>query len=221
MRQAASSWLSAEIMKARFLALAFSFVLFGSATVLTAAEDARFSRTLNSETSAALGLSQLTSDQTAVLDALIRRDIANLARLRPSEPRAARFSQRISADERANAGLTTLSETQLAQLDEQVQRFAAPPPSNASVASGQGSSGALIQAKTLRRPPEIHGSVSLMYGVGSGGYSERGGAMFLTYEDPASGLALGVGYSEVRTKGGRFWRDCGTGLYDSPWSSWR
>jgi hypothetical protein len=60
----------------------------------------------------------------------------------------------------------------------------------------------------LRRAPEIHGSITLLYGQGSDGYSERGGAMVLTYDDP-SGISLAVGYSEIRTKGGHghYYRD--------------
>ena len=63
-----------------------------------------------------------------------------------------------------------------------------------------------IADETLRRAPEIHGMISLTFGMGSGGYSERGGAMVLTYDDP-SGISLAVGYSEIRTKGGYFLRD--------------
>jgi len=48
----------------------------------------------------------------------------------------------------------------------------------------------------------IHGSFSLSYGVGSGGYSEKSGSMVLTLEDPAKGFSLSVGYSETHTKGG-------------------
>ena len=65
---------------------------------------------------------------------------------------------------------------------------------------------ARITAKKLQRGPEIHGSITLLYGQGSGGYSERGGSMVLTYEDP-SGISLAVGYSEIKTEGGHFYRD--------------
>jgi hypothetical protein len=53
-----------------------------------------------------------------------------------------------------------------------------------------------------KKEREIHGSFSLSYGVGSGGYSEKSGSMVLTMEDPAKGYSVSVGYTETHTKGG-------------------
>ena len=192
-------------------------VLAGS---LRAADDARFTRTLNGEDFTAAGLNLLSSDQIAVLDALVRRDASKLATMRPSQPRPDRFSDRITADEQKNAGLGSLNGEQLKRLDEKVQQFVSPaPPVQIGATSGELSGSSSIQSAKLRRELEVHGSVSLMYGVGSHGYSEKGGAMVLSVEDPVSGLALAVGYSEVRTSGGRFLSRCGPG-YGTPFA-WR
>jgi hypothetical protein len=197
--------------------LAFCSCLLASITASFASDDVRLSRTLIPSEYAESGLKQLTSDQIAILDALVRRDTAASLRGRPAgETRAVRFSERLTADERKNAGLTLLSESELVKLDEYVARLTAPADSpSGSFAAGQSTYRPAISAKTLRRAPEIHGMISLMYGQGSGGYSERGGAMVLTYDDP-SGISLAVGYSEIRTKGGNgyYLRDYRDRYYD-------
>jgi len=86
-----------------------------------------------------------------------------------------------------------------------VARLIEPASSPTGFSDGQ-SSRARITTMTLRRQPEIHGSISLMYGAGSGGYNEYGGAVTLSYEDP-NGFALAVGYSEIRSNGGYYYRD--------------
>ncbi len=209
------------LFSARKLSLLFSCLALLAARV-HAADDIRLSRTLVPDEFAAAGLAQLSSDQIAVLDALVRRDIADSQRVtRTKETRAARFSERLTADERKNAGLTVLAPEQVAQLDNFVARLTSPEAGGNGqfVSSGAGRT-EVFTDRTLRRAPEIHGSFSLMYGVGSGGYSERGGAMTLSYEDP-SGLSIAVGYSEVHSKGG-FYRDyCRNGFRDrfgvNPW----
>ena len=168
---------------------------------VSAVEDLRLSQTLLPDERVASGIVTLTSDQVAILDALVRRDIANS---RGTAPRAALFSDRLTADERRNAGLTQLTANQLSRLDSYVARLLVPIP-NFSAGDGPVRNSAWT-AKSLKRAPEIHGMISLMYGVGSDGYSERGGSMVLSYDDP-SGISLLVGYSEVRTKGGNFYRD--------------
>jgi len=175
------------------------------------AEDIRLTKSLAPAEFTDAGLQQLSSDQTAILDALVRRDLAISLKV-TREPRAARFSQRLTADERKNSGLSLLSEAQLARLDEYVARLVTPPSSGSGLSSSGGRSGEVVTSTTLRRAPEIHGMISLMYGAGSGGYSERGGAMVLTYDDP-SGVSLAVGYSEIRTKGGSYYRDCRDRFY--------
>jgi hypothetical protein len=183
-------------------------------TTASYSSDLRLSRTLIPDEYADAGLKQLTSDQVGILDALVRRDIeASKRTVSSKEPRAERFSERLTSDERNNAGLTSLSESQLEKLDNYVARLTAPVGSMiGSFATGE-TNGPYVSVKTLKRAPEIHGAVSLMYGVGSGGYSERGGAMVLTYDDP-SGISVAFAYSEIRTKGGSYYRHCDEGFHD-------
>jgi hypothetical protein len=207
-------------MRLRPFAIFVVTLLLALAGSLRAADDARFTRTLSGEDFTAAGLNLLNSDQIAILDALVRRDATKLANMRPSQPRPDRFSDRITADERTNAGLGALNNEQLKLLDEKVQQFVSPaPPVQFGATSGGSMSSSSVQSAKFRRELEVHGSVSLMYGVGSHGYTEKGGAMVLSVEDPVSGLALAVGYSEVHTSGGRFLSRCGPG-YGVPFA-WR
>lgn len=184
-----------------------SLLAFVSTSSASESEDVRLSRTLIPSEYADAGLKELSSDQVAIIDALVRRDTAAVRRTSGDTTRPARFSERLSVDERNNAGLSLLSESELEALDRYVARLTAPIDSpSGSFAAGRPFRSPFIADKTLRRAPEIHGMISLMYGVGKGGYSERGGAMVLTYDDP-SGISLAVGYSEIRTKGGYFLRD--------------
>lgn len=191
-------------MKSRtFLALA-ALAFAALFTVTSRAEERRFSATLNPAESTQSGLSHLNSDQVAVLDALVRNDI-NTAEFQ-RQPRPELFSQRLSDNERRNAGFALLTTAELAQLDASVARFAQP------VANDSGPSTVLNSPTRDRdrsptefqykRKPEIHGSVTLMVAGGSGGYSAYGGAIDLTYFDPAHNFAISVGYSEVHSSGG-------------------
>ena len=175
--------------------------------VALAQGDVRFSNTLNGEERAAAGLTRLSSDEVAVIDALVRRDTtARGATANDEKP--ATFSQRLTARERETAGLQKLAEKELPQLDAFVNRY-----QNAKL------------ARTLLAPPtylarhsrltpteakkarEIHGSFSLSYGIGSGGYEEKSGSMVLTMDDPARRYSISIGYSESHVKGGHVYRD--------------
>jgi len=188
------------------------FVVFaaGFAPASRASDDARFSKTLAFADFAQTGLARLNSDQLAALDALVRRDLV-AAEFVTKTPRAARFSQRLSADERRVAGLTLLSEPELAQLDLQVERLMPAPRSSTTTPYTTGGTNA-VPSVTLRRAPEIHGEVTLLYGAGSGGFSEMGGSLVVSVEDPAHHMAIAVGYSELHTKGGYLRRDCRDGF---------
>ncbi len=189
----------------------FAFALLLAAPLLlpcarAAGEDSRFSTTINAADRAAAGLPKLSSDQVAVIDALVRRETGRVAANAASRtPEAgATFSQRLNTDERRAAGLASLSPAELAQLDALIERqqtarlartLLAPP---AFLTRPQ-----RIVATEKKTEREIHGSFSLSYGVGSGGYSEKSGSMNFIFEDPARGLTINVGYSETHTKGGR------------------
>jgi hypothetical protein len=190
-------------MKARplFFACAFAAMLLAAPGRVLAGN---FSKSVTADETASAGLAQLSSDQLGALDALVRRDLALAANTPPAAPRPARFSARLSESERRSAGLTLLTAAKLEQLDTLVKRFAsAPPPplTSPSATVGDKTEANGPQTVSWRRKPEIHGMVSLMYGVGSHGYSERGGATVLTYDDPNRNFSVAVGYSQFRTTG--------------------
>jgi hypothetical protein len=171
--------------------------------------DLRFSVALDPADKAACGLARLTSDQVAVLDALVRRDTVRLGAPVASSPPekdaapAAAFSQRLTSDEQRTAGLGSLNAGERSRLDAAVDRFQnarlarslLAPPSYAPRREP-------IVATERRKEREIHGSFSLSYGVGSGGYREKSGSMVLHLDDPAKGYAISIGYTETHTKGG-------------------
>jgi hypothetical protein len=165
----------------------------------------RFSQSLSTADRATAGLERLSSDQIAVIDALVRRDITAQATPRriDAPATAARFSQRLSADERRNAGFALLTEEELTRLDAFVERNSAPilartllaPPTFVPL-----SIRARVAETVKPTAPEIHGSFTFGLGFGKG-YSERFGGVTLTYEDPARNLAVSFSYSETHVKG--------------------
>ena len=174
--------------------------------------DVRFSQTLSAEDRTAAGLPRLSSDEVAVIDALVRRDTGTRAGTAANDQASATFSQRLSADERRAAGLAKLSAVELPKLDAFVARHQSArlarsllaPPSYVTRPSR-------VTPTETKKGREIHGSYSLSFGFGSGGYSEKSGSMMLTLEDPERGYSISVGYSETHTKGGYIYRDP---LYD-------
>jgi hypothetical protein len=171
------------------------------------AQDVRFSNTLNAEERAASGLTRLTSDEVAVIDALVRRDTTSRMGSINADT-AARFSGRLTAGERQAAGFQKLKNEELPQLDGLIDRF-----QNAKLARSLLSPPTYL-ARASRVVPteakkgrEIHGSFSLSYGMGSGGYSEKTGSMVLTMDDPERRYSISIGYSESHIKGGHVYRD--------------
>jgi hypothetical protein len=191
-------------MKRRMLLLAAALLAAALAATVRATDLTRFSQVLTAEQRAATGLDQLTSDQLAVLDALVRRDDAYAVPSTAAHPRPARFSQRLNADERRNAGLARLSAEELARLDALVEQRV--PVHLPVVAPAFGATTPTVEVERVR--PQIHGEVTLGMGWGSGGYSEMGGSMVVDYSDPAHGLDVLMGYSEVHTKGSYLYRGC-------------
>ena len=170
---------------------------------ISRADDRRFSSTLSPAETAQIGLERLSSDQLAVLNALVRKDrVIFEADPTPSVPRAAQFSQRLNAEERRLAGFPLLSEAELTQLDAGVERFVHPATISSATFTDQSDKYTRLTSVRVRRDPEIHGSVTLMVAGGSGGYSAYGGAINLSYYDPVRRFAIEVGYSEIHSKGG-------------------
>jgi hypothetical protein len=198
-----------------FRLLGVAVLLFAaSGTAVRADDDTRFSKSLAPADRSALGLDQLSSDQLGALDALIRRDAVNLRRGGKIPP-AERFSQRLSADERHVSGLDQLPAPTVTELDRRVQALNAPPAAGTFRYASAGSS-VIVPSVKIRRGPEVHGSIELMVGAGSHGYSEYGGAMTVSVEDPASGLSVAVGYAELHSKGGYLYRGCREGYWARP-----
>ena len=202
----------------RLLGIAATLLLCGAAHAL--AQDLRFSATLNTSERSTAGLGKLTSDQVAVIDALVRRDLAHGSITAPTAPTpnatpTATFSQRLTPNERSTAGLGTLSALEVGQLDALVERYQAAKLARALLAPpaylAPRSRVTPTEKKTER---ELHGTFSLSYGFGSGGYSEKTGAMTITMEDPAKGYSVSIGYAESHVKGGSYiYRDP---YYDRP-----
>ncbi len=172
---------------------------------LAAEPEARFSKTLPAAELSAAGLGLLSSDQLAILDALVRRDIA-AARFVSKQPRAPQFSARLTADERHNAGLDLLGETEVAALDASVQRLIVPP----APAGGFGITGARgpysVPSLKLRRDPKIETHMTAMVAVGSDGYSAFGAGVEVSYVNPDNDFGLSLSYSELHEKGGSPYR---------------
>jgi hypothetical protein len=181
------------------------FALGGLVIVAAAAgqaQEVRFSQRLTAAERTASGLEKLSSDQLAVLDALVRRDAVMGAGSDAAHPLPPRFSQRLSADERKSAGLDLLTEAELTRLDALVVQFRAggPPPVAAESAT------TTLLSELKGQAPEIHGMISFTYGAARGGYSEMGGSILLNYDVPELGTSVLVGYGEMHVNGPSFGR---------------
>lgn len=170
-------------------------------------EPARFSQSVAAEERISTGFHRLNSDQVAVLDVMVRRDTAARSQVRADPDAPALFSQRLTPDERRLSGITLLSPAELPLLDAAVARF-----TNASLSRTllappvYISRTARVEPAETKKEREIHGSYSLSYGWGKGGYSEKSGSMLLTLEDPAHRYSISVGYTETHIKGPDGWR---------------
>lgn len=191
-------------MKFSQLILLFSTFAALAVSALGAGPEIRFSKQLAPAELSAAGLEQLSSDQLAILDALVRRDI-DKAKLTSKEPRAALFSERLSADERRNAGVDQLDAAEVAALDASVQRLIVPRPSGTfGLATSHGPYS--VPSLKLRRDPKIETHMAAMVAVGSDGYSAFGAGIELSYDDPNNDFGISVSYSEIHEKGGHPFR---------------
>jgi hypothetical protein len=168
---------------------------------LAAADDVRFSATLSDSQRKEAGLGQLTPDNVAVIDALVRQDEATLKR-RGSLSGFGTFSQRRSDHEREIAGLAQLTPTQLARLDGLAGLRISPPPAMilSEARSAKGTPGVLVRPVERPYALEVHGSMSLSYGWSSAG-STRGGEMIINLQDPAHRFSINIGYSQYQGSG--------------------
>jgi hypothetical protein len=182
-------------------AWAISLVYLCLALVVRGAESDRFSQWLTAPEQKEIGLEKLTSDQVAVLDALVRRDLTSRASGRP-DGSPDEFSKRLTPDELKITGLGTLGAEEVARVDVYVGRFAAARLARTLLAPPVYISKArIVEPVEKKKEREIHGSFTLGMGFGSGGYSEKFGSMVLRMDDPEHNLSISVGYSESHYKG--------------------
>lgn len=164
-------------------------------------KEERFSATLSATQRAETGLAQLTENNIAIIDALVRQDEAMLKR-RGSLGSFGRFSQRRSEHEIEIAGLNQLTPAQLARLDGLTAMRISPPPPMFNVEAMPRSPAPGISPQPIPKPYalEVHGSTTLAYGWSKAG-TVRGGEMLLNLQDPSHHFSLTIGYSEYRGKG--------------------
>ena len=192
--------------------IAFGLLLLGAVRANQA--DVRFSQTLKAEDRSAGGFARLSSDEVAVIDALVRRDTVGRVRSATTETPTL-FSQRLTADERRPAGLAKLTDAELSKLDALVDRFQSAKLARTLLAPPTYiARGSRVVPSEAKKEREIHGSFSLSYGWGSGGYSEKTGSMVLTLDDPARRFSITIGYTESHVKGGSIYRDPYYDRYD-------
>lgn len=167
---------------------------------MAAETDSRFSHTLSAPDLQESGIARLNSDQVAVLDALVRRDLT--ARLNGRGEAAPKiFSERLTADERRIAGLPELTPTEFARVNALVERYQSVSVSRALLSPPvYVARHATLKPRETKAERKIHGTFSLGFGWGSDGYSERTGSMVL-HSEVAPGMHVSVGYSETRMKG--------------------
>ena len=165
------------------------------AVTAAGAAEGGFTATLSSAQQSAAGLTALSPAERASLDQLVSREIALVRQEKSAEPDGA-FIARCTGPEREHAGLDRLTATQQTRLNELVAAalFTRPVPRQRP----------RIKDNEVLNPamkPEIHGSISLTYGRGSGGGSFHGAAFNVDYFDPASGLGLSVGIANYSGHG--------------------
>lgn len=181
--------------------LALALGILAAAPVSATSIMGRFSKSLKPADVKACGIDRLSKDQIAALDDLIQRqDAVAASATAPLPP----FSKRLTAEEYRAAGMDRLTEAEVVRIDDLVmlrekEFFAAarravpaPGPVPASPETSVVASGPT---------PELHGSVTVGMGWGSGGTSDRFGAVESTYTDPAHGFSIDVGVAEGSEKG--------------------
>lgn len=204
-------------MAINFLAAKWRMLALGALVtlgpVVGRADQVRFSKTLTPAEQSITGVNRLSSDQVAVLDALIRRDEKALPPLSATQTLPAQFVQRLSPEERHNAGLDLLTPGELSRLNALVARYeSAWKPDRLPRAE------AAIDPQFATRRPEVHGMITLTYGIGSNGYQAIGGSVVASVDDPVHGEFLTVGYAESRVRGRSIRPWCGWApLTADPW----
>lgn len=159
------------------------------------AAEGGFTATLTSAQQSAAGLTRLSAEEQIALNTLVAREVT-LARQGNVKAFAGTFSSRRRPEERTAAGLDRLSASEIETLDQCVA---------AAIAAGPVPPTApqKLQDKDVARKDrlEVHGTVSLAYGWGSGGREMRAGSLYTTIHDRETGTTLGLGLSRISGDG--------------------
>ncbi len=170
--------------------------------------DRPFTESLASEEQSSAGLAKLSSKQIEELNKQITKEL-KLARQGDVRGFSTTFSQRRTAAQRTAAGLDLLTEAELKVLDDVIARTMAQPSLPGTVARVT----SIDSIETTRIKPEVHGAVSMTYGMASGGRSFYGGSMAMSVDDPNTGLSAAIQVSQYRGDGIFFGGGYGCGRY--------
>jgi hypothetical protein len=168
-------------------------------------DDTRFSATLTTEQRTDSGLTQLSLDNVAVIDGLVRQDIAT-SKFKNNNVDGTRFSQRRTPRERSLAGLDQLNAAQLARLDRLVRRRIVGPDADSEsdatlIAPARPAPVIAVKPSITPHSLELHGEISYTMGWSKGGGNFQGSDIVVTYDDPKDRFSVLVGYSEYHGKG--------------------
>jgi hypothetical protein len=178
-----------------------------SGTALAPAPANGFVATLSAEDRKATGVEKLSTEEQSELDFLVTKELS-LARAGNVRGFAGTFTSRRNPAERVAAGLDRLTTDEQAKLNELVAtRLARRPDATSSVTRLKKE---VVQK--AKNPVELHGEVSFTYGWQKGGGEFKGGSIYVTAQDPDTGLAIGVGYAQYEGDG---WWGYGPGYYYS------
>lgn len=180
----------------RFIGVIGVALLAGAAVRAQFTLDGPFTESLANEEQSGAGLAKLSAKQIAELNVQITREL-KLARQGDVRGFSTSFSQRRTPAQREAAGLNLLTAAELKVLDEVIARTMARPSLPGTVARVT----SIDSIETTRIKPQVHGEVSLTYGMASGGRSFYGGSMAMSVEDPQTGLSAAIQYSQFRGDG--------------------
>jgi hypothetical protein len=180
----------------------FRAALSLAALLVATVAHAAFSDGLSPEERAASGVAKLAPAQVAALDGLIARDV-ELAHQGGVTGFSSDFAARHTAREREAAGIDRLSEKEVLNLDALAARAISlgPPPSDTF--TYQARPKPPVPETIITEPPKlsVHGDVAVMFGAGSHGTSFFGTSADVFVTDPSGKFTLGVGVSEIRSRG--------------------
>lgn len=196
----------------RFPAAVCTAFLAGLLAITTGlhATEGGFAATLSADQQTAAGLAKLSTPERSALDQFVAMELSQV-RQGEWQDLTGPFVSRRTDVERKSAGLDRLSPAELTRLNELVTAAlsARPKPKERP----------RIKDSEVFNPapkPELHGSISLMYGRGAGGRDFHGSSLSLDYFDPVNGFGLYVGVASFTGKG---FYGYSPDYYDSPYYS--